>query len=152
VRGKAPEMRPASEELVARADTLAERAQAGQTDKAGEHYIEHPRRVASKLDSPSAKVVALLHDVLEDTGVTKAELRGEFGDEVAEAVDALTRRKDVPREEYYARIRGNELALQVKLADIEDNLDPARLARLDAATRERLEAKYAEALRQLSEE
>lgn len=125
---------------------FAERAHVGQIDKSGAPYIEHPTRVAAKLAAPVAKAVALLHDVLEDTDVTEAELRQEFGDEVTDAVVALTRVAGEPPESYYARIRANGLALQAKLADIHDNLDPARLAKLDPSTAGRLMAKYGKAL------
>lgn len=143
-------MSASSRELVDLAADVADRAHAGQVDKGGVPYVEHCQRVAARLDTPVAQTVALLHDVLEDTGTPEAELRSTFGDEVVDAVVALTRVKGEPDERYYARVRGNELALQVKLADIDDNLDPARLALLDGPTVDHLLAKYDKARASLS--
>jgi len=128
---------------------LALTAHAGQVDKAGAPYIGHVARVAARVaDGPedeAARVVALLHDVVEDTKVTLAEVEAQFGAEIAQAVDALTRRKSEPGESYYARVRANALALVVKRADIDDNADPARLSLLPEETRNRLSRKYATA-------
>jgi len=132
------------------AERLARRVHEGQPDKAGLPYIEHPRRVVAKLAKPRARTVAWLHDVLEDSSTTESELRTQFDDEIVDAVVALTRIGGEPSEAYYARVRANELALLVKFADIDDNLDPLRLDLLDSATAERLVAKYREALTHLS--
>ena len=67
--------------------------------------------------------MALLHDVVEDAGVTPESIRSEFGLEVSDAVEAVTKRKGEPLELYYERVRGNRLALIVKAADIRDNTD-----------------------------
>lgn len=139
-------------DALARAEDLARRAHVGQVDKTGAPYIEHPLRVAAKLDDQLSKVVALLHDVIEDTDITEAHIRREFGDVIAEAVVAMTHPTDEPRVSYYARVRANPIALRVKAADIHDNLDPARLAALDPATRQRLVLKYSAALRALYED
>lgn len=130
-----------------RARALAIQAHAGQVDKAGKPYIEHPQRIASRVagDDLAARV-AWLHDVVEDTDVTPEEIRRQFGDATAKAVDALTRRRDEDSDAYYARVRSNRTALRVKLADIADNTDPERMAQLNAATRHRLTLKYREAL------
>lgn len=87
-----------------------------------------------------------LHDVLEDTDITSAELR-ECGVNglVVEMVEALTRRPGVTPEDYYKGIRGTWGARTVKLADIADNLNPERLSLLDDATIARLTRKYAKA-------
>lgn len=128
---------------------LALTAHAGQVDKAGAPYIGHVARVAARVpegpDSDAARVVALLHDVVEDTDVTLAEVEAQFGADIAQAVEALTRRKSEPGEAYYARVRNNPLALIVKRADIADNADPARLSLLPEETRDRLTRKYATA-------
>ena len=131
----------------ATAALIATLAHAGQVDQGGAPYIDHPRRVAAHLVHPTwqAVTVAWLHDVVEDTTVTLAAIAETFGPQIAEAVDALTHRRGESRIEYYARVRANPLALQVKAADIADNLDPARLAVLDEATARRLQRKYDEA-------
>ncbi len=131
---------------------IAEQAHNGQTDKSGRPYIEHPLRVSAKFTQPTYKCIALLHDVLEDSDYTPDDLRvAGISDQVVEAVEALTHLKHEPRDDYYERIKKNPLALAVKLADIEDNTHPGRLALLDQETRTRLEKKYAEAKRKLME-
>jgi hypothetical protein len=97
------------------------------------------------------KMAAVLHDVVEDTSVTAQELlaRG-CPQEVVDAVVALSHLPDEPQEDYLRRVAANPLALSVKYADIGDNTSPARMAQLDEATRERLQAKYDHALRLLA--
>lgn len=137
--------------IVERARRVAERAHAGQVDKAGAPYITHPERVAARVSGdPAAEAVAWLHDVVEDCDVTPDDLRAHgFDEDVVTAVEALTFLDGDDRDAYYARIAANPLALTVKLADLADNSDPARLSRLDGATRARLERKYAHAYRKL---
>lgn len=135
--------------MASRAEALATSAHHGQTDKAGKPYIEHPRRVAAKLESSEAKTVAWLHDVLEDTDISEAELREGFPDDVVDAVVALTKRPGQPTAEYYAQVRTRPLARQVKHADIHDNLDPLRMALLDEATFERFATKYGKAIMEI---
>lgn len=139
-------------DLVEIAKDLAHRAHAGQVDKAGRPYIEHVARVAAAVahySEPEVQAVAWLHDVLEDCEPKFCnELLHIRPIEVFYAVKALTRGKFSERT-YYDRIRRNPLALCVKLADIADNADEARLALLDEATAARLRKKYSAALRQL---
>jgi len=132
-----------------RAQRLAEQLHVGQNDKVGIPYIEHCRRVAAKLNNGTAQTVAWLHDVLEDTMMVEAELRGQFDAAVVDAVVALTRTASEDPAVYYRRVRANTLARQVKLADIHDNLDPLRIAKLDNTTRNRLVLKYGKALQML---
>ena len=63
---------------VAAAEALARAAHAGQEDKAGQPYILHPQRVAARLSSPETQVVAWLHDTVEDTDVTLAQIAEQF--------------------------------------------------------------------------
>lgn len=144
----------ASSDIIHRARQLAEQAHAGQTDKAGEPYIRHVIRVAASVlpQEPIYIAAAFLHDVVEDSGVTLDDLAAQsFPLEVVTAVGLLTRQKDVPSKEYYGQIRNDPIALAVKLADIADNSDPVRLARLDTPTRERLIIKYRDALLSLGQ-
>lgn len=128
------------------AKAIAHREHADQTDKAGQPYIGHVSRVAARVsDDPDTETVAWLHDVVEDTGVDLSELSVEFAPHIVAAVDAITRRAGEDPADYYTRVRSNDLARRVKLADIADNSDPTRLAALDDATRDRLERKYAKA-------
>lgn len=133
--------------VVERAEALATAAHEGQLDKAGHPYIEHVGRVAGSIapDNHIARAVAWLHDVVEDTDIPLSAIAVLFGEEIAAAVDALSRRNHEPGPDYYARVRSNPLARLVKVADIADNENPARLAQLDDVTRQRLEAKYAQA-------
>lgn len=133
---------------IATADAIAAAAHAGQVDKAGKPYVGHVRRVASYADpaNTDAVVAALLHDTIEDTDITAAELadRGISAEAIA-AVELLTRRTDQPPAEYYRLIRDHPIAREVKLADLADNTDPARLATLSESDQERLTRKYANA-------
>ncbi|MCT1448713.1 HD domain-containing protein [Brevibacterium casei] len=143
-----------NDEIIARAEAVAREAHRGQVDKAGLDYIDHPRRVAANAraalvavdlgDDESTAVVAAawLHDVVEDTSVTEDDLRGDFPAGVVDAVIAVTKRSGEDVEDYFARVRANPLAVRVKTADLADNTDPARQARLDEATRARLTEKY----------
>lgn len=137
-------------ELVQAAEQIATEAHRGQVDKLGADYIGHPARVAGHAQAAGgaaeAVAAAWLHDVLEDTPVTAEDLRASrIPDEVISAVVAVSRRDGEPAEEYYARVRADALALEVKAADLADNTDPARTSLLDPETRERLHAKYAKA-------
>jgi hypothetical protein len=133
---------------------LAIIAHANQTDKAGnDYYRAHVADVAHRVGiDPTHRTVAYLHDVVEDTHWSLDALgHVGFSGEVLLAVDAITHRPHEPRADYYARVKANPLALAVKLADIASNSDPARLALLDEATRERLTAKYAAAIEALTD-
>lgn len=143
-------------DLVERAKALAYRAHEGQTDKAGRPYIEHVARVAAAVsDDPEAEAVAWCHDVLEDANHLLPDLEAIVTDSVFYAVCDLTRMTDhlSGREMsgYYTGIRENPLALRVKLADIADNSDEARLALLDPQTAARLRRKYDKARKALTE-
>jgi (p)ppGpp synthase/HD superfamily hydrolase len=128
------------------ADAIAAEAHAGQVDKAGMPYVGHVRRVASYVDpaDTDAVVAALLHDVIEDTGIDAAELRDRgVAPAAIDAIELLTRRSDQPSASYYQRISEHPTAREVKLADLADNTDPDRLATLPESDRARLTQKYA---------
>lgn len=128
------------------AKTLATIAHEDQTDKSGAPYIGHPERVAARVTSDDEKVVAWLHDVIEDTAVTAEHLLElGFSRRIVDAVVLLSRTKGVSSEEYYAAIRENDLALAVKLADIDDNTSPERMELLPEETQTRLTRKYRKA-------
>ena len=136
---------------VQRAQALSAKAHQGQVDKAGLPYIDHPRRVVGYLVNPTAQevIVAWLHDVVEGTALTLEYVQKEFGSQVAAAVDAITRRPDETRSDYYARVKANPMALTVKAADLDDNTDPERLQLLEPDVRADLEARYAHARHEL---
>ncbi|GGH57960.1 HD domain-containing protein [Rothia aerolata] len=133
------------------AKMIATEAHEGQRDKNDKPYIGHPGRVAKYAEAlaeekginpVNAIAVAWLHDVLEDTQVTKKQLSHEFPREIVKAVEDLTHQQQETLEDYCARIKRNELALLVKKADIQDNTNPERMAGLDEETRLRLTDKY----------
>jgi len=137
-------------DLVARARDLAHRAHAGQVDKAGRAYIEHVERVAAAVsDDPEAEAVALLHDVLEDCEPFEREFWDGFPAAVTGPVEKLSRWPGLRPLDYYERVRRCPIAIRVKLADIADNSDEARLALLDDKTAARLRRKYANARKAL---
>lgn len=134
------------EEQIQVAKAIAHIAHRGQTDKAGNPYIGHPARVAERVSmyGPLAISTAWLHDVLEDTDITKDDLRAAGVDyRVINFVELLTGSDGQKPEDYYDGIKGT--ARTVKLADIADNTSPDRLALLDDATIVRLTRKYAKA-------
>lgn len=141
--------------VIAAARAIATVAHRGQVDKAGEPYIDHPRRVAERVAErdryiPGDVAAAWLHDVLEDTDVTADDLLAAgIPDNVVGIVRAVTRTGIQSPEDYYAAVYDWPGARIVKLADIADNLDPKRLALLDDATIARLTRKYAKALEHL---
>ena len=110
---------------------IASKAHKGQVDKAGEDYINHPLRVAETLKNETEIIVALLHDTIEDTYVTADYLLNEgFSVETVNAILALTRRKDESYEDFIIRCKQNKIAKNVKVADILDNLNIARLKQI----------------------
>ncbi|MEV0370123.1 HD domain-containing protein [Streptomyces sp. NPDC050636] len=133
---------------LAEVEALARRAHSGQTDKAGRPYAEHLAAVAAGVrergGSDEQIAAAWLHDAVEDDALSRDWLAGAaLTDATKDMVLAVTKRAGEPVEEYTARILATPGALLIKESDLAHNADPARLAVLDAATRERLTAKYA---------
>jgi (p)ppGpp synthase/HD superfamily hydrolase len=113
-----------------------------QTDKSGMPYVFHPFHVAEQMKDEDSTVVALLHDVVEDTDYTLEDLgRMGFNHDVLEAIALLTHAPEVPYVEYLEKIKTNRLAKTVKLADIDHNSDQTRLDPGDERT-EYWEKKY----------
>jgi len=119
---------------------LAEEAHKGQVDKAGQSYIMHPLRVMLRCKRPVEMIVAVLHDVIEDTDITMDALRTNgYPPEVLEALDCVTKRSGEDYDSFVARAAANPVARAVKLADLEDNLDTTRLPQpLTHADRQRM--------------
>jgi len=127
---------------------IAIQAHSGQTDKQGKPYILHPLAVASQLDSLELKTIALLHDTIEDSWVTKEFLlENGIPEELVEVIALLTKPKDMPYEDYLRRVKTNPMALAVKKADLAHNTSPERAEGLNDHRR----AKYELAKRILSE-
>lgn len=111
-----------------RAYALAKKAHLGQKDKGGNDYIEHPKAVASMMDTDIEKAVAYLHDVVEDTKISFDDLK-EYGfpNQIIEAVKALTKQKNESYDVYIDRVIKNLIAKKVKLADMKHNSDITRI-------------------------
>lgn len=124
---------------------IAQKAHAGQVDKAGKDYILHPMTVASYMDTDVEKTIAYLHDVLEDTDVTVDALREIFPNEIVDTLITLTHRKDESYFEYIQRVSKSKLAKKVKVADLLHNLDITRIKEPTKQDYERLE-KYKKAI------
>lgn len=138
--------------ILDRAIALALERHAGQHDKAGEAYFFHVVRVMLKMPDDTCRIAAVLHDVVEDTDTTLAELEaiGVRG-QALEAVGLLTHDPAVPYLDYVRRLRSHDVARTVKRADLLDNMNMARLPQPPTAKDlERLE-KYRAALALLDE-
>jgi len=130
---------------------IAAQAHEGQRDKAGAPYILHPLRVMMKMATEAEQITAVLHDVVEDTGWTMERLHQEgFHEEILAALDCLTRQNGEEYEKFIERVKLNPLAIKVKIADLEDNLDGSRLNGVTADDAKRLE-KYQQALQMLND-
>lgn len=115
-----------------------------QTDKSGDLYILHPMRVMGAFQDNSRRIVGILHDVIEDTKYEMSDLvELGFGAEIRDAVQAITKQDNDVYEDYLSRVNTNAIARDVKLADIQDNMQ--RLHNLPEADRTRLTAKYQKA-------
>ena len=129
---------------------IARKAHAGQVDKAGVDYIQHPLYVASQVKTEQEKAVALLHDVLEDSDITVADLLAYgLSNEVVTAVQTLTKKKGQSYQDYLEKVKSNNLARVVKLADLKHNSDLSRLKTVSNTDYERVK-KYKNAIRYLS--
>lgn len=127
-------------------------AHKNQVDKSGIPYVFHPFHLAEQMRDEPTTIVALLHDVVEDTDYTLDDLRGMgFGSDVIEALTLMTRDKAVPYMEYVAKIKQNSIARTVKIADLRHNSDLSRLDVVDEKSLERID-KYTRAIRLLTEQ
>jgi (p)ppGpp synthase/HD superfamily hydrolase len=133
-----------------RALQIAVQSHAGQKDKNGAAYIFHPIRVMMRCTTTNAKIVALLHDVVEDTTTTFKQLHAEgFSPDVLSTLRLVTHLPNVPYDEYIDSLMADRTAIEVKIADLEDNSDIRRLQELDDRSIARLR-KYLLAYRRLT--
>ena len=107
---------------IARALSMCKIAHAKQMDRDDLPHSEHCIRVALKQNQPVLIIIALLHDILEDTNITIKEIELAFSLRVASAIEHLTKRKNEQYPDYIERVRKNHDAIVVKIADIEDNM------------------------------
>lgn len=116
--------------LTRKAMIIAYNAHINQVDKAGVPYIYHPIHLAEQMDSEIECIVALLHDVVEDTGVNFTDLERDFSHEVIEALKLLTHDKKIDYLDYVRNLKDNKLARKVKIVDINHNMDETRLDKI----------------------
>lgn len=132
-----------------RAIAIAAQAHAGQVDKAAAPYILHPLRVMLRMATTEERIVAVLHDVVEDSDVSLSSLRAEgFSEEILDAIEAVTKRPGEDYEAFVRRAAANPLGRKVKLADLTENSQLARIASPTAKDHERV-AKYLRAIEQI---
>ena len=111
-----------------KAIAIAVEAHAGQVQKNGDPYVLHPLHLMMQMETEAEKIAAVLHDVVEDTEWSLADLQAEgFSDEVLVAIGLLTRQPHMTYEQFIEEIAPNPLARKVKLADIAHNMDVRRL-------------------------
>ena len=137
--------------MLERAIEIAVEAHKGQIDKGGSPYILHPLRAMGNVDGESEKIVAVLHDVVEDSNWTFEALLAEgFSIEVIEALKSVT--KESPDEDYDSFIQRairNPIGRKVKIADLRDNLDVTRITEVGEKDLRRIN-KYKKALKILT--
>ncbi|WP_165045539.1 GTP pyrophosphokinase [Dysgonomonas sp. ZJ709] len=128
---------------------IAVNAHFGQVDKADAPYIFHPLRVMQQVNSTEEKILAILHDVVEDTFLTFNDLIDKgIPKHMVITLRLLTREKDMPYEDYISKIGENPVATKIKIADLIDNMDASRLKQVGETDMERLQ-KYSRSLKYL---
>ncbi|MGL5066643.1 MAG: hypothetical protein ACRC6T_02280 [Sarcina sp.] len=121
-------------------------------DKGGNLYINHLRSVANDVDAPKEKIVAMLHDLLEDTDYTESYLiKIGVPKELRDAVKSLTRTQTQSYKDYINNICINEksFVLRVKLADLKNNMDISRISNPTKEDKERIRKRYMPAYTQI---
>lgn len=111
------------------AELLARQIHANQRDKAGHPYIEHLAFVARLVSDEDDEVIATawLHDCVEDSDITLSEIDQQFGNVIAKAIKAITKQENEHYQDYLKRVKSNEIARKVKIADLTHNMDLSRL-------------------------
>lgn len=128
---------------------IAIKAHTGQQDKAGQPYILHPLRLMFRFENEIEMIVAVMHDVIEDSDVTFADLKEQgFTQEIIAAIDCLSKKRGEDYEKFIQRVCTNRLAKKIKVEDIKDNLNLTRLEKISSQDLRRIE-KYHKALKQL---
>lgn len=107
---------------------IAFEAHKDQKDKGGYPHFLHPYHIAEQMKSEDEIIVALLHDVVEDTNISLEDLKSYgFKDEILKAIDIITRKQGVKYMDYIKEIKTNKLARAVKIEDLKHNMDKSRL-------------------------
>ena len=131
--------------LTRKAMIIAYNAHQNQFDKANVPYIYHPIHIAEQMDTELECIVALLHDVVEDTDITLNDLEKEFPKEVIDLLKILTHDKKIDYIEYIKKVKINPIATKIKIADLKHNSDITRLENITTTDLKRIE-KYKKAL------
>lgn len=131
--------------LTRKAMIIAYKAHQNQFDKANIPYIYHPIHIAEQMDTELECIVALLHDVVEDTDITLNDLEKEFPQEVIDLLKILTHDKKIDYIEYIKKVKTNPIATKIKIADLKHNSDITRLENITTTDLKRIE-KYKKAL------
>lgn len=119
------------QELLEKSIILATQKHSGQTDKGGQPYILHPLRVMNNCNTIETKIVAVLHDILEDTDITTKDLLEFLPEYLVRSIVLLTKNKNVSYNDYLKGISYDYYATQVKLMDLEDNMNLDRLVHIE---------------------
>ena len=126
--------------LTKKALKICFQAHKNQTDKNDIPYVFHPFHVAEQMNDENSTVVALLHDVVEDTEYTMEDLKNAgFNDTILTAIDLLTHKDGVSYQDYIEAMTDNPLAVKVKIADLQHNADISRIDNPTAKDVERVE-------------
>ena len=137
------------QQLLEKAIEIALIAHRGKVDKGGLPYILHPLRVMQGVDTIEEKIVAILHDVVEDSDKNIQDLKEEnFSERILKAVALLTKNENQSYEDYIGAIKKNTLASKVKMADLKDNMNKMRLLKFTERDKARLK-KYKDAYKML---
>ena len=132
--------------MIEKAIKIAIKAHEGQKDKSGKAYILHPLRIMSSFKNENEQIIAILHDVIEDSDYTYDDLRNNgFSEDIINAIDSVTKRENENYFDFINRSKKNNLGRKIKIADINDNLDLSRLDNPQKEDYERIE-KYKRAL------
>lgn len=102
---------------------IACEAHQGQSSINGEPYILHPLRLLIKAKSNEERIIAILHDVIEKTNISLADLKNKgFDQNIISSIDSLSRRRSESYIEYIERLMQNKISVKIKLLDLADNI------------------------------
>lgn len=138
------------QELLEKSIIFATEKHMGQVDKSGQPYILHPLRVMKNCPNIETKIVAVMHDVLEDTGTTKEELLEFLPKHLVDAIISITKVENEAYDDYLKRVGNNYYATQVKLMDLKDNMNLDRLNKIEMKDMKRY-LKYRKAVEYLKD-
>ena len=134
------------EYLLELAKLLSQEAHKNQVDKADiDYFTGHIQTVVNSVKTNKEKIVAYLHDTVEDANITIDRIYEIFGDEIGLVVETITKTDNIDYFQYINNIKNNELARIVKIADLKHNMDLTRLETVTEKDLKRYE-KYKKAL------